>query len=90
MEKEKQGKKCRKTWLIVALILALYSTILTTYMGLKIGVFDPKSPINQQPLVHTTITKKYAKNLTYEKAQKTAKPVLVLFYTDWCKFCNSY
>ena len=89
MENETKEKKCcTKVWLIITLVLALYATILSTYMGLKIGVFDPKSPINQQPIVQVSISKKYAKNMTYAKAQETKKPMVVLFYADWCKFCK--
>ena len=89
MENEKKEKKCcTKVWLVITLILALYAAIISTYMGLKIGVFDPGSPINQQPLVQYSITKKFAKKLTYAKAQETKKPMIVLFYADWCKFCK--
>ncbi len=88
METEKKEKKCCKACGVIILVLALYATILSTYMGMKIGVFDPKSPINQQPLVNVAISKKFAKKLTYEKALETKKPMIVLFYADWCKFCK--
>ncbi|MBQ3101884.1 thioredoxin fold domain-containing protein [bacterium] len=89
MENEKQEKKCcTKVWLVITFILALFAATLSTYMGLKIGVFDPRSPINQQPLVNISISKKFAKKLTYAKAQETGKPMVVLFYADWCKFCK--
>ena len=88
METEKKEKKCCKVWLIVTLVLALYSTILTSYIGLKLGVFDLNSPINKQPLIQRTISKSFAKKMTYAKAQKSDKPMVVLFYADWCKFCK--
>lgn len=89
METEKTEKKCcTKVWLTVTLILALYTTILSTYIGLKLGVFDSNSPINKQPLIQRTISKSYAKKLTYAKAQESKKPMIVLFYADWCKFCK--
>lgn len=84
----KEKKCCTKVWLVITLVLALYAAIVTTYIGLKLGVFDAKSPINQQPLINYTITKKFAKNMTYAKAQETKKPMIVLFYADWCKFCK--
>lgn len=37
-----------------------------------------------------SITKKYAKNQTLEKAQKTGKPVIAFFYTDWCGYCKRF
>ena len=37
-----------------------------------------------------TITRKYAKNKTFEKAQKSGKPGIVLFYVDWCGFCQRF
>ena len=89
METEKKEKKCcTKVWLIVTLVLALYTTVLSTYIGLKLGVYDPQSPINKQPLIQKTISKSYAKKLTYAKAQESDKPMIVLFYADWCKFCK--
>ncbi len=84
----KEKKCCTKVWLVITLVLALYSTIVTSYIGLKLGIFDPQSPINQQPLINYTITKKFAKNKTFAKAQETKKPMVVLFYADWCKFCK--
>jgi thiol-disulfide isomerase/thioredoxin len=32
----------------------------------------------------------YSNNLTWEKAQKLNKPIVVNFYVDWCHFCQGF
>lgn len=37
-----------------------------------------------------SISKKYAKDYTLEKAKESGKPVVAVFYADWCGYCKKF
>ncbi|MDR1168127.1 MAG: thioredoxin fold domain-containing protein [Heliobacteriaceae bacterium] len=41
-------------------------------------LFEPQKP------------SEYSIGITYEEAEKTGKPVLALFYADWCRYCLKF
>ncbi len=69
--------------LIATLILTLVNTCLLTYLAIggQVDFFKPR------PVV---ISKDYDKGQSMEKALATGKPMIVWFYTDWCRFCQKF
>ena len=98
-EKKEQGEQCEKKECrckivkIVLLIVLAYTFIISTYMAVKLGVFDPRAPINQpqgQANQNFMISQKYDKGQSLEKAKETGKPMVVWFYVDWCGYCKRF
>jgi|GEM_PF-1222539 len=98
-EKNCEEKECCcKIWKVVLLVVVAYTFLTTTYMAVKLGVFDPRSPIhwaqtaggNANAGQDIKISEKYDKGQSFAKAQATGKPMVVWFYVDWCGYCVQF
>lgn len=97
-EKMNEEKKCEKkecccnVWKVILLALFIYTFALANYTAAKLGIFDMKSAINQpmEQNQNFKISEKYDKGQSFEKAQKTGKPMVVWFYVDWCGYCKRF
>ncbi len=95
-----EKKCCCKIWKAILLLAFAYTFLTTTYMAVKLGVFNPSSPLHQvsggkpsgdaQGGQDFLISEKYDKGQSFEKAQKTGKPVVAWFYVDWCGYCKHF
>ena len=68
---------------VLALVFSVISLTISTY--LLVGSSSVSTQGKQ-----ISISKKYDKGRTLAKAQETNKPILVLFYTDWCGFSQRF
>lgn len=65
------------------LILTLINTGVLGFL-----TFDKiKTDIQNRPIV---ISREYDKGQSFEKAKLTEKPMIVWFYTDWCRYCQKF
>lgn len=70
---------------IITITLAL-TLINTGILGFL--TFDKiKTDIQNRPVV---ISREYDKGQSIEKALLTEKPMIVWFYTDWCRYCQRF
>lgn len=92
--------KCSKFKILnlVLMIAILAATITSAYYSYNtnrmfvalINGIQPGAAQAAPAASNDSITKKYAKNRTLEKAQKTGKPIVVFFYADWCGYCKRF
>lgn len=69
--------------LIALLVVALINTGLLGFLA-----FDKiATSIKDRPVV---ISKDYDKGQSIQKALLTEKPMIVWFYTDWCRYCQKF
>ena len=73
---------CKKLAVLVvaSLIISILSLGTSIYTLTQGGAGEKKVVISTQ----------YDKGKSYEKAQKTEKPMIVFFYTDWCGYCQRF
>ena len=75
--------KTLKNFLIALVVLGVINTGLLAYLA-----FDNISMnFRNKPVV---ISRDYDKGQSIQKAMKTEKPMLVWFYTDWCRYCQKF
>lgn len=68
------------------LIVAIFViTLINTGMLLSIVSEKAITAYMNRP-IH--ISKDYDKGQSFEKALETKKPIIVWFYTDWCRYCQ--
>ena len=69
--------------LIVTLVLTLINSGFVAFL-----TYDKLSTyIQNRPVV---ISKDYDKGQSIQKAIETEKPMVVWFYTDWCRYCQKF
>lgn len=69
--------------LIITMILTAINTLLIGFLS-----FDRILELwANRPIV---ISKKYDKGQSMIKAKETGKPIIALFYTDWCGYCRKF
>ena len=73
--KDKIGDKMKKKLLIIAIIAVVFVT------SAVVWAFSPKK--NLKP-------SEYNLGTTYELAMQDTKPMIVVFYTDWCTYCRMF
>ena len=74
-----------KISLLVKIVLAI--TILNTLLLGYLTYDKVVDTIKKRPIV---ISKDYDKGQSIELAMETKKPMVVLFYTDWCSYCQRF
>ena len=74
-------KKKFSTLIITTLIISLVNTGMLLYLVSDNVI----TAIQNRPIV---ISRDYDKGQSMEKALQTKKPVIVWFYTDWCRYCQ--
>ena len=95
-EEQNQKKCCCKIALIVltaiSLAFSIAALILSTYAlnQPKAAATGGNEQQQEEEAPKVVISKQYDKGQSFEKAQKTGKPILVFFYTDWCGFCQRF
>ena len=68
---------------VATFIICLLNTGLLSYLAYdKIDTYIKNKPI--------VISKDYDKGQSLAKALETNKPVIVWFYTDWCRYCQKF
>ena len=86
--------KCKCIIKAVVLLLILATSVTSAIFSFKaykaVSTLSVKGQHAPALNPKDTITRKYAKNKTFEKAQKSGKPAIVLFYVDWCGFCQRF
>ena len=84
MSEEKKCRVCEKILLVGILICSLVSAIYSVKTDIALSNGGTKKAAKVE------ISKSYAKNQTLEKAKETGKPTIVLFYADWCGYCQRF
>jgi len=85
--KEEKHCKCKifAVMVVLSFLFSVAALVMSIYAvnggSLNIGNEDPGKIV---------ISKQYDKGRSYAKALKTNKPVVILFYTDWCPFCQKF
>lgn len=74
-------KKKFSSLIITTLIISLVNTGMLLYLVSDNVI----TAIQNRPVV---ISRDYDKGQSMEKALLTKKPVIVWFYTDWCRYCQ--
>ena len=74
-------KKKLSSLIITTLIISLINTGMILYLVSDNVI----TSIQNRPIV---ISRDYDKGQSMEKALLTKKPVIVWFYTDWCRYCQ--
>ncbi|OGH99730.1 MAG: hypothetical protein A2039_03960 [Candidatus Melainabacteria bacterium GWA2_34_9] len=72
-------KLTRKLFFSVLIITACFTAIF----------LKPESSSAVPPKINLTPSD-YTTGITWEKAQKLDKPIVVNFYVDWCHFCQGF
>ncbi len=95
-EHKERNCKCKKNKVIQYVLLGIIAagTIVSAYYSYNSNkvlttILNGGQPAQAQP-AGETITKKYAKNQTLEKALKSNKPIVAFFYADWCGYCKRF
>jgi len=85
MEENTKNSMCKTAlWAIIAIfIFSLVTMLFTISIATKVGAIPGIS-------VSEEISDKYDKGQSLEKAEKTGKPYIVWFYTDWCGYCKMF
>ena len=74
-------KKKLTKLIVTSLIISLVNTGMLLYLVSDNVI----TAIQNRPIV---ISRDYDKGQSMEKALQTKKPVIVWFYTDWCRYCQ--
>ena len=98
--KEKTNCKCKsKRHLVKNIVLflilasALTSAVFSVLSYRTLNALLTGAPVKQEQQAkqpNVSITEKYAKNKEFAKAQESGKPAVVLFYVDWCGYCQRF
>ncbi len=87
IQTEEKHCKCKifATMVVLSFLFSIAAFIMSFYAlnggELNIGSNDSGKIV---------ISKQYDKGRSYAKAIKTNKPVVMLFYTDWCQYCQRF
>ena len=76
-----------KKKILPLLFLTLIITLINTGLLMFIVLKDAVNAYLNRPIV---ISRDYDKGQSMEKAIKKNKPVIALFYTDWCGYCQKF
>ncbi len=76
-----------KKKMLPILIITLVISLLNTGMLIFLVSGKIEDSIKNRPVV---ISRDYDKGQSMEKALETKKPVVVWFYTDWCRYCQKF
>ena len=82
-EQVKTERKCQKGVLVSLIIFSFIFSIASLVMSTMNTIF-------LQSMKKVEISKKYDKGKTFKKAEAKKKPILVLFYADWCRYCQRF
>lgn len=79
---------CEKVLKLVLLVLILICSLISAVCSYNTNMI--LSGGTAKVAAKKSITAAYAKNQTIDKAIKSEKPTIVLFYADWCGFCKKF
>ncbi len=88
MSEERKTCFCLKILQIILLVSILACSAVSAYYSYNTNMIITGGA--QTKAAKASITKAYAKDNTIEKAKAAGKPTVVLFYADWCGYCQKF
>ncbi len=75
---------------ITSLVLSVLNTSALVFLGAAYAIGNIGVEIGASSSKPVVISKQYDKGQSLSKAINTGKPMIVWFYTDWCRYCQKF